>query len=113
MVIYGKPFSRCLFIFLVVEDQLSEHIKFQKGVRHGCVLSPYLFNIYTEIIFRESQHLEVGRINGQNINNLRYADDTVLLADNKEDLQTITNNVKINSQKFGLDMNVKKTRRSR
>ena len=91
-----------------IEDQLSEHTKIQRGVRQGCVLSPYLFNIYTELIFRESRHLEGVRINGKNINNLRYADDSVLLVDNKEDLQTITNNVKINSQKSGLDMNVKK-----
>ena len=93
-----------------IEDQLSEYTKIQRGVRQGCVLSPYLFNIYTELIFRESQHLEGVRINGKNLNNLRYADDTVLLADNKENLQIITNNVKTNSQKSGLDMNVKKTK---
>ena len=82
-----------------IEDQLSEYTKIQRGVRQGCILSPYLFNIYTELIFRESQHLEAVRINGKNLNNLRYADDTVLLADNKENLQIITNNVKTNSQK--------------
>ena len=87
-----------------IEDQLSEYTKFQRGVRQGCVLSPYLFNIYTELVFRDSQHLEGVRINGKHINNLRYADDTILLADNKENLQIITNNVKTNIQTFGLDI---------
>ena len=65
-----------------IEDQLSEYTKIQRGVRQGCVLSPYLFNIYTELIFRKSQYLQGIRINGKNINNLRYADDTVLMTEN-------------------------------
>ena len=93
-----------------IEDQLSDHTKIQRGVRQGCVLSPYLFNIYTEFIFRESEDLEGVSINGKNINNLRYADDTVLLAESKDDLQILTNNVRHYSKQSGLDMNVKKTK---
>ena len=65
-----------------IEDQLSEYTNIQRGVRRGCVLSPYLFNIYTELIFRKSQYLQGIRINGKNINNLWYADDTVLMTEN-------------------------------
>ena len=71
---------------------------------------PIQFNIYTELIFRENQYLQGIRINGKNKNNLRYADDTGLMAENTEDLQALTNNVKAISQKSGLDMNVKKTK---
>ena len=63
-----------------IQSQLSPFTPIQRGVRQGCVLSPYLFDIYTEFIFRESEDLEGVSINGKNINNLRYADDTVLLA---------------------------------
>ena len=49
-------------------------------------------------------------INGKNMNNLRYADDTVLLAESKDDLQILTNNVRHHSKESGLDMNVKKTK---
>ena len=63
-----------------IEEELSPYIAIQRGVRQGCVLSPYLFNIYTEFIFREVEELEGININGKNINNIRYADDTALLA---------------------------------
>ena len=71
---------------------------------------PIQFNIYTELIFRENQYLQGIRINGKNKNNLRYADDTGLMAENTEDLQALTTNVKANSEKSGHDMNVKKNR---
>ena len=74
------------------------------------MLSPYLFNIYTEFIFRESNDLQGICIHGMNVNNLRYADDTALIADDPQKLQEIVNKVKAESSRAGLDMNVKKTK---
>ena len=93
-----------------VQNQLSPLIPIQRGVRQGCVLSPYLFNIYTEFIFRESNELKGITIHGVNVNNLRYADDTALIADDKDNLQKIVNKVKEVSSKAGLELNVKKTK---
>ena len=72
-----------------VQNQLSPLIPIQRGVRQGCVLSPYLFNIYTEFIFREANELKGITIHGLNVNNLRYADDTALIADDKDNLQKV------------------------
>ena len=79
-------------------------------MRQGCILSPYLFNIYTEYIFRESQEIEGITVSGKNINNIRYADDTALVADSNENLQQIVNKVKQESDEKGLNMNVSKTK---
>ena len=86
------------------------YTEIRRGARQGCVLSPYLFNIYTELIFRESEELIGVNIGGRNINNLRYADDTVLMANSKEDLNDIVQVVKHHSSEAGLEMNPKKTK---
>ena len=91
-------------------NELSPFAAIQRGVRQGCVLSPCLFNLYTEFIFRESDHLPGITIHGQNLNNLRYADDTALIADSEKNLQEIVSCVKSESSKKGLDMNIKKTK---
>lgn len=72
-----------------VEQSTSEAIIIKRGVRQGCILSPLLFNLYSETIFREAlQGVQRGiKINGVIVNNLRYADDCVVLADNLADLQ--------------------------
>ena len=93
-----------------IQNELSPFTSIQRGVRQGCVLSPYLFNIYTEFIFRECNDLQGININGLNINNLRYADDTALITDSEENLQDVVTKVREESSRAGLDMNVKKTK---
>jgi len=93
-----------------IDDNMSESLEIKRGVRQGCVLSPALFNMYTEYIFKHIEELTGVKIGGRNINNLRYADDTVLLAESEDDLQKIVNIVNEESKKFGLLMNAKKTK---
>ena len=92
------------------QGEPSSYIEIKKGVRQGCVLSPYLFNLYTEFIFRKTEQLPGISIGGRNINNLRYADDTVLLAEDINKLQDIVDQVKENSLEKGLRMNTSKTK---
>ena len=84
-----------------------------KGVRQGCILSPCLFNFYAEYIMRNAG-LEEGqagiKIAERNINNLRYADDTTLTAESKEELKSLLMKVKEESEKVGLKLNFQKTK---
>ena len=79
-----------------------------KGVRQGCILSPCLFNFYAEYIMRNAG-LEEAQA-GRNINNLRYADDTTLMAEIKEELKSLLMKVKVESEKVGLKLNIQKTK---
>ena len=84
-----------------------------KGVHQGCLLSPCLFNFYAEYIMRnaglEGAQLE-SRLPGRNINNLRYAGDTTLMAESKEELKSLLMKVKEESEKAGLKLNIQKTK---
>src|SRR5688572_2254749 len=91
----------------------TSEFSIEKGVRQVCILSPMLFNLYGESIMREAglDHLDAGiRIGGLCINNLRYADDTTLAASFTEDFKNIIRSVKKASEKFGLHLNVGKTK---
>ena len=92
-----------------VDNQLSEYQPIKRGVRQGCVLSPDLFSIYSEKIMQNIENLPGICINGNNMNNLRYADDTVLIAENEKDLQTLVDVIAKESNKMGLSLNASKT----
>ena len=84
-----------------------------KGVRRGCILSPCLFNFYAEYIMRNTglEEAQAGiKIAGRNINNLRYADDTTLMAESEEELKSLLMKVKEESKKVGLKLNIQKTK---
>ncbi|GFR71049.1 endonuclease-reverse transcriptase [Elysia marginata] len=92
-----------------IDDEISEYKPTKRGVRQGCVLPPDFFNIYSEMILRNIYDLKGIRIGGVNINNLRYADDTVLFAESESELQAILDVVTDASMEMGLDLNAKKT----
>ena len=80
-----------------------------KGVCQDCILSPCLFNFYAEYIIRNARLDEVQagiKIAGRNIKNLRYADDTILMAESKEELKSILMKVKEGTEKVGLKLNI-------
>ena len=82
-----------------------------KGVRLGCILSPCLFNFYAEYIMRNAglEEKQAGiKIAGRNINHLRYADDTTLMAENEEELKNFLMKVKVESKKVDLKLNLQK-----
>ena len=84
-----------------------------KGVRQGCMLSPCLFNFYAEYIMRNAglEEAQAGiQIAGRNINNLRYADDTTLMAESEEELKSLLMKVKEESEKVGLSSTFRKRR---
>ena len=84
-----------------------------KGVLQGCILSPCLFNLYAEYIMRNAglEEAKAGiKTAGRNANNLRHADDTTLMAENKEELKSLLMKVKEESEKVGLKLNIQKTK---
>ena len=87
--------------------------KIEKGVCQGCILSPCLFNFYAEYIMRNAGLEEAQariKIAGRNISNLRYADDTTLMAESEEELKSLLMKVKEKTEKAGLKLNIRKTK---
>ena len=83
-----------------------------KGVRQVCILSPCLFNLYAEYVMRNTELKEAQagiKIARRNINNLRYADDTTLMAESEEELKSLLMKVK-ESENVGLKLNIQKTK---
>jgi len=91
----------------------TDRFQIGKGVYQGCILSPCLFNLYAEYIMRNPglEEAQAGiKIAGRNINNLRYADDTTLMAESEEELKSLLMKVKEESENIGLKLNIQKTK---
>ena len=94
-----------------IDNETSENFPISKGVRQGCILSPILFNLYTNYMIEEAfEDLNGIRINGENITNIRYADDTVLLAENEGELQILMTALNDKCEGYGMVLNEKKTK---
>ena len=84
-----------------------------KEVHQGCILSPCLFNLYAQYIRRNAglEEAQAGiKTDGRNINNLRYADDTTLMAGSEEELKSFLMKLKEENEKVGLKLNIRKRR---
>ena len=92
-----------------VDDDRSGWVNIERGVRQGCVLSPDLFSLYTQLVMNEITELDGIKIGGRNINNIRYADDMVLLADTEEKLQRLMDELNEQCRIKGLKINKSKT----
>jgi Reverse transcriptase (RNA-dependent DNA polymerase) len=95
-----------------LDGERTEQVKILRGVRQGCILSPLIFNMYSEKIFNEALNgVEEGvLLNGVRLNNIRYADDTIVMADSLDGLQTLMDRITQYSQQYGLNINVQKTK---
>ena len=93
----------------------TDWFQVRRGVHQGCILSPCLFNLYAEYLMRNAGLLllqvEAGiKISRRNINNLRYAEDTTLMAESEEELKSFLMKMKEESEKVGLKLNIQKTK---
>ena len=94
-------------------DRKTKRFQIGKGVCQGCILSPCLFNLYAEYLMRnagldeEQAGLKIAR---RNINNVRYADDTTLIAESEDELKSLLMKEKVESEKVGLKLNIQKTK---
>jgi hypothetical protein len=92
-----------------IDNEIGPFQQIKRGVRQGCIISPDLFSLYSEIIMRHITDMPGISVGGHNINNLRYADDTILIATNERDLQALIDRIVDKSEIMGLSLNKKKT----
>ena len=93
--------------------ETTDWFQIGKGLRHSYMLSPCLFNFYSEYIMRNAglEEAQVGiKISRRNMNNLRYADDTTFMAEIEEELKSLLMKVKVESEKVDLKLNIQKTK---
>ena len=98
---------------LYAGQEATDWFQLGKGVRQACILSPCLFNLHGEYIMRNAglEEAQTGiKIARRNTNNLRYADDTTLMAESEEELKRLLRKVKEKSEKVGLKLNIQKTK---
>ena len=92
-----------------INSEKTDWVRIERGVRQGCVLSPDIFSLYSQKVMEEIEELEGVRVGGRNINCIRYADDTVLIADSNEKLQELTSTLDDACKRKGLRINFGKT----
>jgi len=93
------------------DNEISRYVNIKSGVRQGCIISPILFNLYSEFMIAEALEHEDGiKFNGINVTNLRYADDAVLVANSRNKLQKMLDKLNIACKIYGMALNVKKTK---
>ena len=94
-------------------DMEQDWFQIRKGAHQGCILPPCLFNLYAEYIMQNARldEAQAGiKIARRNINNLKYADDTTLMAESEEELKRLLMKVKEEREKLGLKLNIQKTK---
>ena len=97
----------------ILQARILDWFQIEKGLCEGCILSPCLFNLYAEYIVWNVglDEAQAGiKIARRNINNLRYADDTTLMAESVEKLKSLLMKIKEESEKVGLKLNIQKTK---
>jgi len=93
------------------DGEVSRDVDVERGVRQGCVISPLLFNLYSEFMFRDAMEgVEGISFGGVNITDLRYADDAVLVADKRKKLQRMIDRLNETCREYGMKVNIKKTK---
>src|SRR6267154_231547 len=91
--------------------EVSKEVRVERGVRQGCVISPFLFNLYSEFMIKEAmENVEGIKFNEVNITDLRYADDAVLVADKRKKMKNMINRLNKTCKEYGMKINVKKTK---